>query len=133
MDYYISNTVRNSSFDEVEKKVTELLKAEGFGVITEIDVQSTFKKKLDIDYRPYKILGACNPVLANKVLESDDKMGVMLPCNVCIQQKEENTIEVFAINPLVAMKPVDAEGLEEFAKQVSERLNNVVQAIAAND
>ena len=90
MHYYISSTVKNSSFNEVEKKVTELLKEQGFGVITEIDAQATFKNKLDIDFRPYKILGACNPAFAHKVLEADDKMGVMLPCNVCIQQKEDN-------------------------------------------
>ncbi len=129
MDYYISNTVKNSSFDEVEKKVTELLKEQGFGVITEIDAQATFKNKLDIDFRPYKILGACNPVFAHEVLEVDDKMGVMLPCNVCIQQKEDNSIEVFAVNPLVAMKQTDAKGVESFAEQVHERLNKVVEGL----
>jgi uncharacterized protein (DUF302 family) len=129
MDYYISNTVKNSSFDDVEKKVTELLKEQGFGVITEIDAQATFKNKLDIDFRPYKILGACNPVFAHEVLETDDKMGVMLPCNVCIQQKEDNNIEVFAVNPIVAMKQTDAKGVESFAEQVYERLNKVVQAV----
>jgi uncharacterized protein (DUF302 family) len=127
MNYYISNTVKNSSFNDVEKKVTELLKDQGFGVITEIDAQATFKNKLDIDFRPYKILGACNPVFAHEVLEVDDKMGVMLPCNVCIQQKEDNSIEVFAVNPLVAMKQTDAKGVESFAEQVYERLNKVVQ------
>ncbi|MCF8362800.1 MAG: DUF302 domain-containing protein [Prolixibacteraceae bacterium] len=132
MDFYISNTVENSSFDDVEKKVTELLKEQGFGVITEIDAQATFKNKLDIDFRPYKILGACNPAFAHKVLEADDKMGVMLPCNVCIQQKEDNNIEVFAVNPIVAMKQTDAKGVETFAEQVYERLNKVVQAIAAS-
>ncbi len=132
MDYYISSTVKNSSFNEVEKKVTELLKEQGFGVITEIDAQATFKNKLDIDFRPYKILGACNPAFAHEVLEADDKMGVMLPCNVCIQQKEDNNIEVFAVNPIVAMKQTDAKGVETFAEQVYERLNKVVQAIAAS-
>lgn len=129
MDYYISKTVKENSFSNVEKKVRELLQQEGFGVLTEIDSQSIFKNKLGIDFRPYKILGACNPTYAHEVIEKDDKIGVILPCNVCIQQKNENEIEVFAVNPLVAMKPVNAEGLEKFATEVYNHLNSVLKKL----
>lgn len=129
MDYYISKTVKENSFSNVEKKVRELLQQEGFGVLTEIDSQAIFKNKIGIDFRPYKILGACNPTYAHEVIEKDDKIGVMLPCNVCIQQKDENEIEVFAVNPLVAMKPVNAEGLEKFAAEVYNHLNSVLEQL----
>jgi uncharacterized protein (DUF302 family) len=129
MKYYISTTVKSTSFNEVEQQTRDLLMEQGFGVITEIDTQATFKNKLDIDFKPYKILGACNPGFAHKVLEKDDKMGVMLPCNVCIQQKNETEIEVFAINPLVAMKPAGVDGLEEFATEVYNRLNKVIKQL----
>lgn len=129
MDYYISKTVKENSFSNVEKKVRELLQQEGFGVLTEIDSQAIFKNKIGIDFRPYKILGACNPTYAHEVIEKDDKIGVMLPCNVCIQQKDENEIEVFAVNPLVAMKPVNAEGLEKFANEVYKHLNSVIEQL----
>lgn len=129
MDYYISRTIKEKSFSNTEKKVRELLQLQGFGVLTEIDSQAIFKNKLGIDFRPYKILGACNPGFAHEVIEKDDKVGVMLPCNVCIQQKNETEIEVFAVNPLVAMKPVNAEGLEKFADKVYERLTNVLNQL----
>jgi uncharacterized protein (DUF302 family) len=129
MDYYISRTIKEKSFSNTEKKVRELLQQQGFGVLTEIDSQAIFKNKLGIDFRPYKILGACNPGFAHEVIEKDDKVGVMLPCNVCIQQKNETEIEVFAVNPLVAMKPVNAEGLEKFADKVYERLTNVLNQL----
>jgi uncharacterized protein (DUF302 family) len=129
MDYYISRTIKEKSFSNTVKKVRELLQQQGFGVLTEIDSQAIFKNKLGIDFRPYKILGACNPGFAHEVIEKDDKVGVMLPCNVCIQQKNETEIEVFAVNPLVAMKPVNAEGLEKFADKVYERLTNVLNQL----
>ncbi len=129
MDYYISRTIKEKSFSNTVKKVRELLQQQGFGVLTEIDSQAIFKNKLGFDFRPYKILGACNPGFAHEVIEKDDKVGVMLPCNVCIQQKNETEIEVFAVNPLVAMKPVNAEGLEKFADKVYERLTNVLNQL----
>lgn len=129
MDYYISKIVKENTFSKVENKVRELLQEQEFGIITEVDTQAIFKNKLGIDFRPYKILGACNPGFAHEVIEKDDKVGVMLPCNVCIQQKSENEIEVFAVNPLVAMKPVNAEGLEEFADEVYKRLNSVLEQL----
>lgn len=129
MNYYISNIVRNTSFSEVEARVSNLLKEQGFGVITEIDVKTIFKNKLGVDFRPYKILGACHPAFAHEALQSDDKIGVMLPCNVCIQQKNETDIEVFAVNPLVVMKPLGVDGIEEFAMEIYKRLNQVIESL----
>lgn len=129
MNYYISKTVKNKSFAKVEKQVRDLLAEQEFGVITEIDSQAIFRNKLGIEFRPYKILSACNPAYAHEVIEKDNKIGVMLPCNVCIQQKNETEIEVFTVNPLVAMKPVNAEGLEKFADKVYERLTNVLNQL----
>lgn len=129
MKYYISTITKSATFDEVEQQTRDLLMEQGFAVITEIDTQATFKNKLGIDFKPYKILGACNPGFAHMVLEKDDKMGVMLPCNVCIQQNSETEIEVFAINPLVAMKATSVDGLEEFATEVYNRLNKVIEQL----
>lgn len=129
MNYYISNTVRNTSFGEVEARVNDLLKEQGFGVITEIDVTTIFKNKLKVDFKPYKILGACHPAFAHEALQSDDKIGVMLPCNVCIQQKNETDIEVFAVNPLVIMQPLGVEGIGEFAMEIYKRLNQVIESL----
>ena len=129
MDYYLAKTIANSNLDKVEKLLTEKLKEHGFGIITEIDVMATFKKKLDVDFRPYKILGACNPNYAYKALSKIDKVGVMLPCNVCIQEIGENNVEVFTINPLTTMQPIEAPELEEFAKEVYSNLKAVIDSI----
>ncbi|MDA3928922.1 MAG: DUF302 domain-containing protein [Prolixibacteraceae bacterium] len=130
MTYYLSAIVANKSFEEVEKLVVEKLKDEGFGIVTEMDMTATFKAKLDVDFKPYKILGACNPGFAYEALSKVDKVGVMLPCNVCIQQKENDDIEVFSINPLVAMEPINNPEVEVFAKQVYDRLNSVIQSLS---
>lgn len=129
MDYYISKTIKENSFSKVENKVRELLAEQKFGVITEINTQAIFKNKLGIDFRPYKILGACNPGFAHEAIEIDDKIGVILPCNVCIQQKNENEIEVFTVNPLLAMKPVNTKSLNEFANKVYDSLNKVIEQL----
>ena len=113
------------SFEDAEIKVIEALKSEGFGVLTEIDVQATLKKKLDVDFRRYKILGACNPPFAYKALQVEDKIGLLLPCNIVIQEKSDKTIEVAAINPLASMEVVVNEKLTEIAKEVQSKLNNV--------
>ena len=113
------------SFEDAEIKVIEALKSEGFGVLTEIDVQATLKKKLDVDFRRYKILGACNPPFAYKALQAEDKIGLLLPCNIVIQEKSDKTIEVAAINPLASMEVVGNEKLTEIAKEVQSKLNNV--------
>jgi len=125
MNYYFNKTVK-MSFEDAEIKVIEALKSEGFGVLTEIDVQATLKKKLDVDFRRYKILGACNPPFAYKALQAEDKIGLLLPCNIVIQEKSDKTIEVAAINPLASMEVVGNEKLTEIAKEVQSKLNNVI-------
>ena len=103
MTYYISKIV-DYSFDDALIKVQEELKKEGFGVLTEIDVQSTLKNKLNVDFRKYKILGACNPPLAHKAMKAEDKIGVLLPCNVIVQETEDKKIEVAFMNPIVSRR-----------------------------
>jgi uncharacterized protein (DUF302 family) len=129
MEIYLSKIIANTSFDKVEELVTNKLKEQGFGVITEIDVQATLKNKIGVEFRPYKILGACNPNLAHAALSVNDKIGVMLPCNVCLQQVGEKSVEVFAINPLEAMKAMNDQGAEELARQVYQRLSLMLDSL----
>ena len=128
MSYHNSKIV-NSNFDDTITKITEELKKEGFGVLTEIDVKETLKKKLDVDFRRYKILGACNPPFAYKALQTEETLGVLLPCNVVVQEKDDNTIQVSFINPMESMKNVGNPALEEIASEVSEKLGKVLQSI----
>jgi uncharacterized protein (DUF302 family) len=128
MSYHNSKVV-NYSFDETLLKVTEELKKEGFGILTEIDVKETLKKKLDVDFRRYKILGACNPPFAYKALQTEETLGVLLPCNVVVQEKDDNTIQISFINPMESMKNVGNPALEEIASEVSEKLEKVLQKI----
>ena len=128
MSYYISTT-SELDFESTLKKVEEELKAEGFGVLTEIDVKATLKKKIDVDFKKYKILGACNPPLAHKALTAEDKIGVLLPCNVIVEEHENQQVEVSAMNPMDAMSVVQNETLAEIAKDVTERLQRVVDRI----
>ena len=128
MKYYHTTTMQNSSFDEVIEKVTEALKKEGFGVLTEIDVQSTLKKKLDEDFRPYRILGACNPPFAHKALLAEDKIGAMLPCNVIVQQRDKE-IEVAAEDPVASMQAVENDKLEGIAKEIRNKLRSVIESL----
>ena len=128
MNYYFNKTL-NEDFDKVMEKVTEELKKEGFGILTEINVNETLKKKLDVDFTRYQILGACNPPFAHKALEAEDKIGTMLPCNVIVQQKNETTVEVAAINPLASMQAVENEKLNDVANEITERLKNVVNRL----
>jgi len=128
MSYYF-NKVVDISFEEAIKKVTEELKKEGFGVLTEIDVTGTMKKKLDVDFRKYRILGACNPQFAHKALLEEDKIGTMLPCNVIVQQRTDDKIEVAAIDPVASMQAVKNENLGEVASQVQSKLKKVIENI----
>jgi len=128
MDYYMTTTVK-TSFDQTIDLVTEALSSEGFGVLTDIDVKATMKKKLDLEYRNYRILGACNPPFAHKAFEHDDKIGVLLPCNVIVQEWEPGRVEVSAVDPLVSMQAVGGSGLESVATEVRERLERVLKAI----
>ena len=125
MAYHNSKTV-STNFDDTIIKVTEELKKEGFGVLTEIDVKETLKKKLDVDFRKYRILGACNPPLAYKALSEEENIGVMLPCNVIVQEKEGGVVQVSAINPMESMKSVANPNLEEVAAAVSSKLAKVI-------
>ena len=128
MTYYISKIV-DYSFDDALIKVHEELKKEGFGVLTEIDVQSTLKNKLNVDFRKYKILGACNPPLAHKAMKAEDKIGVLLPCNVIVQETEDKKIEVAFMNPIVAMQAVKHEALGQIAEEVTGKLKKVYELL----
>lgn len=125
MEYFTSKKV-DLSYDQAITKVTELLKEEGFGVLTEIDVKQTLKKKLDVDFKKYKILGACNPNFAHKALQAEDKIGVMLPCNVIVEEHEDGTVEVSAVNPVASMQAVSNDGLQPIAEQVRTNLKKVI-------
>jgi uncharacterized protein (DUF302 family) len=128
MSYYLSRTVE-TGFEEAVVRVTEKLKQEGFGILTEIDVQETLKKKLGADFRRYRILGACNPPLAYEALQAEDKIGVMLPCNVILQEIEERKTEIAAIDPVASMQAIDNPGLKRLAEQVSEKLQRVIDNV----
>ena len=127
MSYYISKKI-NAGFEEALEKVEKELKEEGFGVLTEIDVQATLKKKLDVDFKKYKILGACNPPLAHKALSAEDKIGVLLPCNVIVEETD-GQVEVAAVNPVDAMSTVDNESLASIAEEVTLRLQKVIERL----
>ena len=124
--YYFNKTLE-MSFEDAIARVTEELKKEGFGVLTEVDVQAKLKKKLDADFRPYRILGACNPPLAHQALQAESHIGLMLPCNVIVQDAGNGRIDVAAIDPLVAMARVDNSGLEPVAVEAQSKLKRVIE------
>ncbi len=125
MEYYFSKTIAGS-FDNAIQKVTEALKAEGFGILTEIDIKATLKKKLDVDFYNYKILGACNPPFAYKALQVEDKIGTMLPCNVIVQEKVAGKVEVSAVDPAASMLSIENKDLHNIATEVRARLQKVI-------
>jgi len=128
MNYYTSKLI-NGNFEEVISKVTESLKMEGFGVLTQIDVSQTLKNKLDVDFRRYRILGACNPPFAYKALQIEDKIGVMLPCNVIVQEKSSDSVEVASVNPLASMQAVGNPELEKVAMEIQNKLQRVIDSL----
>lgn len=125
MEYFTSTTV-DLSYEQAIDTVTGLLKEEGFGVLTEIDVKDTLKKKLDVDFKKYKILGACNPNFAHKALQAEDKIGVMLPCNVIVEENKDGSVEVSAVNPVASMQAVSNDQLPPIAGEVRKRLEKVI-------
>lgn len=131
MQYYFSTELKNSTFEDALSKTKEALKLEGFGVLTEIDMKTTLKKKLDIDFHNYTILGACNPPLAYQALQSEDKIGTMLPCNVIVQEKELGVIEIAAVDPAASMQAVKNNTLIQVAETVRDKLKNVIQHLAS--
>ncbi|ROL61116.1 DUF302 domain-containing protein [Bacteroidetes/Chlorobi group bacterium ChocPot_Mid] len=127
-EYYFTKIVA-LDFNSAIEKVTEELKNEGFGVLTEIDVKATMKKRLDIDFRNYKILGACNPPFAYKALTEEDKIGTMLPCNVVVQEHESGEVEVTAVDPVASMQAIQNPGLAPIALEIQEKLRNVIERV----
>ncbi|MFQ6610325.1 MAG: DUF302 domain-containing protein [Fidelibacterota bacterium] len=128
MNYHFSKTV-DLSFDEAIENVTEKLKKEGFGILTEIDVKATLKKKLDVDFRNYKILGACNPPYAYKALLAEEKIGTMLPCNVVVQEHEDGQVEISAVDPMASMQAVDNPSLGPIAMEIQTKLKLVIDKL----
>ncbi len=129
MKYYFSKTLNNVTFEAAIDKVTEELKKEGFGVISEINIHEKFKEKLGIDFRKYRILGACNPAAAFKALQEEDKIGTMLPCNVIVQQISDSQFEVAAVDPVASMQAIENANLGAIANDIRSKLEKVIENI----
>jgi len=128
MNYYFSKKI-NTNFDQAVQLITESLKEEGFGVLTEIDIQEKLKEKLNVDFRKYKILGACNPAYAYKALQLEDKIGTMLPCSVIVQELENNEIEVAAVDPVASMMAIENPDLAGIAEEIKEKLERAIASL----
>jgi uncharacterized protein (DUF302 family) len=128
MEYHITKNV-SGTFQEALDKTKAALGNEGFGVISEIDLKGKFKEKLEVDFREYRILGACNPKMAHQAIEQEDKIGVLLPCNVLVQEHESGQVEVTAINPMETMSSINNPKLENIAKEVSQKLQAVIDQV----
>ena len=128
MEYYFSKTI-TGSFEDAIEKVTEALKAEGFGILTETDIKATLKKKLDVEFHNYMILGACNPPFAYKALLSEDKIGTMLPCNVIVQERVAGQVEVAAVDPVASMLAIENKELAAIADEIGKRLQKVITGL----
>ena len=126
MKYYFNKILKGKTFEQAIELVTAELKKEGFGVLTEIDVKETLKKKIDVDFKKYKILGACNPHFAYKALQGEDKIGVFLPCNVIVEEHENGDVEVSAVDPVASMMAVKNETLASVAIEVQNKLKSVI-------
>lgn len=129
MRYYISTTLKNTTFSDAIEKTVAALKEEGFGVLTEIDIKTTLKNKLDADFYNYTILGACNPGMAYEALQAENKIGTMLPCNVIVQEREPGIVEISAVDPAASMMAVQNDSLAGIAIGVREKLTKVIQSI----
>ncbi|HPF51752.1 MAG TPA: DUF302 domain-containing protein [Draconibacterium sp.] len=126
MSYYLNTTVNGKSFEEAIASVTEELKKEGFGVLSTIDMSGAFKNKLNVDFKKYTILGACNPHYAYKVLQTEDKLGVFLPCNVVVEENDNGSVDISIVDPVSSMTKVDNKHVEGFAAEVQEKLQLVI-------
>jgi uncharacterized protein (DUF302 family) len=126
MSYYLNTVVKGKSFDEVIELVKNELQKEGFGVPADVDMQNTFKQKINVDFRKYRILGACNPSFAHKAVTSEKNIGVLLPCSVAVQEHENGDVEVAAVDPVVSMAEVKNETVQEVAAEVKNRLKKVI-------
>ncbi|TNF43632.1 MAG: DUF302 domain-containing protein [Bacteroidetes bacterium] len=129
MSYFFNKVLENKSFDEALELVNLELKKEGFGVLTEIDVQDTLKKRIDVDFKKYKILGACNPHFAYKALTAEDKIGVFLPCNVIVEEHEDGKVEVAVVDPVSSMISVNNPALGSLAQEVQQKLMRVIEKL----
>jgi len=127
---YAFSATLDTSYEDAISKVTDALKEEGFGVLTEIDVKSTLKKKLNVDFRKYVILGACNPPYAHRTLQTDLDVGLLLPCNVIVYETDDKKAYVSVLNPISALEVIKSEDLRKIAKEVSEKLKRVVDKVA---
>lgn len=128
MNYYFSKKI-NTNFDQAVQLITESLKIEGFGVLTEIDIQEKLKEKLNVNFRKYKILGACNPAYAYKALQLEDKIGTMLPCSVIVQELENNQIEVAAVDPVASMMAIENPDLAGIAVEIKEKIERAIASL----
>jgi uncharacterized protein (DUF302 family) len=128
MSYYFNKEV-NFNFDQAINKITEELKKEGFGVLTEIDVKEALKKKINVDFRKYRILGACNPQYAHIALKSEDKIGTMLPCNIIVQERDDGKVEIAAIDPVASMQSIKNESLINIASIIQSKLKRVIDNV----
>jgi len=128
MKYYIEKTI-NTDFDTAVSKTEETLKAEGFGVLSEINIHEKLKEKLDVDFRKYRILGACNPPKAYEALQAENKIGTMLPCNVIVQELDDGKTEVAAVDPVASMQAVENDGLKPVAEEIKNKLEKVISML----
>ena len=129
MKYYNSKIINGTNIEALRPLIEEELKKEGFGILTEIDVKETLKKKLDVDFKKYRILGACNPPFAYKALQAEDRIGAMLPCNVIVIEQSENKIEISAVDPVASMQAVDNESLSDIALEIQAKLIRVIDIL----
>ena len=129
MSYYINKTLSGISFEEGIERITASLKTEGFGILTEIDLKATLKKKIDVDFYNYKILGACNPQYAYKALQAEDKIGAMLPCNVIVQEKVKGQIEISAVDPIASIQSVQNKDLGALANEIQGKLTRCIEQL----
>ena len=129
MEYYFSKVIK-TSFDEGVKIITDALKVEGFGIISEINIHDKLNEKLGVEFKKYRILGACNPSFAYKALQAEDKIGTMLPCNVLVIDQGDGMIEIAAVNPIASMMSIQNPGLEQVALEVTDKLKKVIDSIS---